>query len=217
MGDLSLSQIMANEVMKIPTETHGMPSATRFSQRGLCTVYHHDPCRHAHGHGRRRGVQTLMSALILGLHNRMRPVGLIPEAVTLVRLVDIASKRRTRTSEAISPPTTQHSATTRDIKAGTRATEANLIARGAIAGVSPRRPRAEAATIEIRAATEAATRRPHANGPHHTPRRERGHVRLRRSLPPAMPSLQTSRTWNTSFWVWSGPRRRKRLRRANQR
>lgn len=201
--------------MKILTETQGMPSATRFSRRGLCTVYHHDPCRHAHGH--RRRVQTLMSALILGLHNRMRPPGLIPEAVTLVRLVDIASKRRTRTAETISLPATQHSATTRDIKAGTRATEAILIARGAIAGGSPRRPRAEAAMIEIRAATEAATTTPHANGLHHTPRRKRGHVRPRRSLPPAMLSLQTCQTWSTSFWAWSGPRRRRRLRRANQR
>lgn len=217
MGDLSLSQVTANEAMTILTETQGMPSATRFSRRGLCTVYHHDPCRHAHGHGRQRGVQTLMSALTLGLHNRMRPPGLIPEAVTLVRLVDIAFKRRTRTTEAISLPATQHSATTRDIKAGTRATEAILIARGAIAGASARRPRAEAATIKIRAATEAATTRPHANGPHHTPSRERGHVRLRRSLPPAMLSLQTCQTWSTSFWAWSGPRRRRRLRRANQR
>lgn len=201
--------------MRILTEMQGMSSASRFSRRELCTVYRRDRCRRAHGHVHRRGAQTLMSALILGLRNRMRPDGLIPEAATLVRLAGIASRRRTRTTRAISLPVTQHIDTTQDTKAGTRATGTNPIARGAVAGASPRRPRAEAATIVAPAVTEVTTTKPHANGPHHTPRHERGHGRLLPSLPPAMPSLQTCRTWNTSFWVWSDPRRR-RLHQANR-
>lgn len=203
--------------MKTLAETQGMSSASRSSRRELCTVCHHDRCRRAHSHIHRPRAQTSMSALTLGLRSRMRPPDLIPEAVTLVRLADIACRRRIRIAKAISLPMTRHNATILDTKAGTQATRANPIARRAVAGVSPRRPRAEAATIVARAVTQAATTRPHANGPRHTPSHERGHGRRRRSLPSAMPSLQTSRTWSTSCWAWSGPRRRRRkLCRANR-
>lgn len=197
-------------------ETQGMSSASRSSRRELCTVCRRDRCRRAHSHVHRPGVQTSMSALTLGLRSRMRPSGLIPEAVTLVRLADIACRRRIRIAKAISLPMARQSATILDTKAGTQATRANPIARRAVVGVFPRRPRAEAATVVARAVTQAATTRHHANGPHHTPRHERGHGRPRRSLPSAMPSLQTSRTWSTSFWAWRGPRRRRKLCRANQ-
>ena len=198
------------------TKTQGMLSALSFSRRESSTVYHRDRCRRAHGHVHQRGVRISSSASILGLRSRMRLAGLIPEVVTLDRLAVIASRRRTPIAKVTSPPGTQHSATIRDIKAGSPATGTNPTVRGATVGASLRRPHAEAATIVDPAVTEAATTKPRANGPRHMPRHERGHVRLRRSLPPAMPSPRTCRTWSTSFWAWSGPRRKRRRRRLCQ-
>lgn len=185
------AQVVPSEATRFRMETRGKSSVSRFSRRESCTVYHHDRCRHAPNHTHQRMAPTLTSGSNLGPQGQTRRDGLIPEAGTLGRRVGI--RKETPTAKGISPRVIQRSATTRGTRARTPATGVNPTERGAIAGVSPHRRRAEVATIVLRAVTEAAMNRPHVNGLRHMPSHEGGHVRPRRLQPQAMPSPQTCR------------------------